>query len=72
MLIDKFFIQIKSSSEEKREDSDSGVAVATVEPKTKKPPLYRVIIFNDDLKLLSSDFFTPNLMHYHPLMLQHH
>ena len=48
MLIDKFFIQIKSSSEEKREDSDTGVAVATVDPKTKKPPLYRVIIFNDD------------------------
>ena len=48
MLIDKFFIQIKSSSEEKREDSDTGVAVATVAPKTKNPPLYRVIIFNDD------------------------
>ena len=32
------------------EDQDQGtsVAVATIEPKLKKPPLYRVVIFNDD------------------------
>tara|TARA_Y100000590_G_scaffold290332_1_gene326785 strand:- start:496 stop:858 length:363 start_codon:yes stop_codon:yes gene_type:complete len=32
------------------EDQDQGtsVAVATINPKLKKPPLYRVIIFNDD------------------------
>ena len=31
-----------------QEDQGTSVAVATIEPKLKKPPLYRVIIFNDD------------------------
>ena len=31
-----------------QEDQVTSVAVATIEPKLKKPPLYRVIIFNDD------------------------
>ena len=31
-----------------QEDHGTSVAVATIEPKLKKPPLYRVVIFNDD------------------------
>ena len=29
-------------------DRDTGVLVAPVEPKIKKPPLYRVVLLNDD------------------------
>ena len=34
--------------QEDQEDQGTSVVVATVKPKLKKPPLYRVIIFNDD------------------------
>ena len=34
--------------QEDQEDHGTSVAVATIKPKLKKPPLYRVIIFNDD------------------------
>ena len=34
--------------QEDQEDQGTAVAVATIKPKLKKPPLYRVIIFNDD------------------------
>ena len=34
--------------QEDQEDHGTSVAVATLKPKLKKPPLYRVIIFNDD------------------------
>ena len=34
--------------EDEDEDQGTSVAVATIEPKLKKPPLYRVVIFNDD------------------------
>ena len=34
--------------QEDQEDQGTSVAVATIEPKLKKPPLYRVVIFNDD------------------------
>ena len=34
--------------QEDQEDQGTSVAVATVKPKLKKPPLYRIIIFNDD------------------------
>ena len=34
--------------QEDQEDQGISVAVATIKPKLKKPPLYRVIIFNDD------------------------
>jgi ATP-dependent Clp protease adaptor protein ClpS len=34
--------------EDQDQDQGSSVAVATIEPKLKKPPLYRVVIFNDD------------------------
>ena len=34
--------------QEDQEHQGTSVAVATIEPKLKKPPLYRVVIFNDD------------------------
>ena len=34
--------------QEDQEDQGTSVAVATIKPKLKKPPLYRVVIFNDD------------------------
>ena len=34
--------------QEDQKDQGTSVAVATIEPKLKKPPLYRVVIFNDD------------------------
>ena len=48
MFIDKTRSKITVGSQEDQEDERTSVAVATVEPKLKKPPLYRVIIFNDD------------------------
>ena len=37
-----------NEDQEDQEDQGTSVAVATIEPKLKKPPLYRVVIFNDD------------------------
>ncbi len=34
--------------QEDQEDQGTSVAVATIKPKLKKPPLYRIVIFNDD------------------------
>jgi ATP-dependent Clp protease adaptor protein ClpS len=51
MFIDKTRAKITVGSQEDQEDQEdkgTSVAVATVKPKLKKPPLYRVIIFNDD------------------------
>jgi len=48
MFIRKIFSNKNSDPEDGLEDSDTDIAVATVKPKIKKPPLYRVIIFNDD------------------------
>ena len=48
MYINKILFKITVGSQEDQEDEVSSVAVATIEPKLKKPPLYRVIIFNDD------------------------
>ena len=51
MFIDKTRSKITVGSQEDQEDQEdkgTSVAVATVKPKLKKPPLYRVIIFNDD------------------------
>tara|TARA_B100001750_G_C14881897_1_gene290896 strand:+ start:133 stop:495 length:363 start_codon:yes stop_codon:yes gene_type:complete len=47
MFIDKTRSKITVGSQEDQDEGTS-VAVATVKPKLKKPPLYRVIIFNDD------------------------
>ena len=48
MFIDKTRSKTNVGSHEDQEDEGTSVAVATIEPKLKKPPLYRVIIFNDD------------------------
>ena len=48
MFIKKIFSEINSDPDEDLEDNGTTVVVATVQPKLKKPPLYRVIIFNDD------------------------
>ena len=40
--------QEDQENQEDQEDQGTSVAVATIEPKLKKPPLYRVVIFNDD------------------------
>ena len=48
MFIDKTRSKITLGPQEDQEDEGTSVAVATVKPKLKKPPLYRVIIFNDD------------------------
>ena len=48
MFIKKTFSKKCSGSEDDLEDSGTIAVVETVEPKLKKPSLYRVIIFNDD------------------------
>ena len=48
MFIDKTRSKITVRSQEDQEDEGTSVAVATIEPKLKKTPLFRVIIFNDD------------------------
>lgn len=37
-----------SNRPDKRFDDDSGLAVQTAKPKLKKPPLYKVLLLNDD------------------------
>ena len=51
MFIDKTKSKLilgPDEDQEDQEDQGTSVAVATVKPKLKKPPLYRIIIFNDD------------------------
>ena len=51
MFIDNTRSELKlgpDKDQEDQEDQGTSVAVATIEPKLKKPPLYRVVIFNDD------------------------
>ena len=51
MFIDKTKSKLilgPDEDQEDQEDQGTSVAVATIKPKLKKPPLYRVIIFNDD------------------------
>ena len=51
MFIDNTISELKLGPDEDQEDQEdqgTSVAVATIEPKLKKPPLYRVVIFNDD------------------------
>ena len=51
MFIDNTRSELKlgpDRDQEDQEDQGTSVAVATIEPKLKKPPLYRVVIFNDD------------------------
>ena len=51
MFIDNTRSELILGPDEDQDDQDdqgTSVAVATIEPKLKKPPLYRVVIFNDD------------------------
>ena len=48
MFIKKIINEIYSGTEESIEDNGTAVVVEEVKPELKKPPLYRVIIFNDD------------------------
>ena len=48
MFIDNTRSELILGPDEDQEDQGPSVAVATIEPKLKKPPLYRVVIFNDD------------------------
>ena len=53
MFIDNTRSKLILGPDEDQEDQEDqgtsvAVAVATIKPKLKKPPLYRVIIFNDD------------------------
>ena len=49
MLVDLEYKFINANKEDKQDNSDSTSTIAVLEkPKTKKPPLYRVIILNDD------------------------
>jgi ATP-dependent Clp protease adaptor protein ClpS len=46
---DREYKSIKANDEDKRDNSGSTSTIAVLEkPKTKKPPLYRVIVLNDD------------------------
>jgi ATP-dependent Clp protease adaptor protein ClpS len=46
---DQEYKNIKANDEDKRDNSGNTSTIAVLEkPKTKKPPLYRVIVLNDD------------------------
>jgi len=77
MFIDKTRSKITVGSQEDQDEGTS-VAVATVKPKLKKPPLYRVIIFNDDytpmefVVYILQTFFNINRDKATQIMLQVH
>ena len=49
MLDDQDYKSIKAGDEDKRDNSGNTSTIAVLDkPKTKKPPLYRVIVLNDD------------------------
>jgi ATP-dependent Clp protease adaptor protein ClpS len=49
MLIDQEYKFINANKEDKQDNSGNTSTIAVLEkPKTKKPPLYRVIVLNDD------------------------
>lgn len=41
-------LSLSKRGDEKDDDSDSGLATATAKPKVKRPPMYKVILINDD------------------------
>ncbi len=45
--MNRLFINVSSSSPD-RGDDEGDLAVAPAKPKTKRPPLYRVVLLNDD------------------------
>jgi ATP-dependent Clp protease adaptor protein ClpS len=44
----KFFVLISMSDTDPFQDNHNGLAIQEVKPKLKKPPLYKVILLNDD------------------------
>ena len=49
MSDDKIFKYIEANKEDKQSNSGNTATIAVLDkPKTKKPPLYRVIVLNDD------------------------
>ncbi|GIS75946.1 MAG: hypothetical protein CM1200mP12_16650 [Gammaproteobacteria bacterium] len=48
MFIENTRSELILGPDKDQEDQGTSVAFATIEPKLKKPPLYRVVIFNDD------------------------
>ena len=38
----------QQDGDDQERDSDSGLATATAKPKLKRPPMYKVILLNDD------------------------
>ncbi len=62
----------------KDDDSDGDVAVSNVKPQLKKPPLYKVILLNDDFTPMDfvveilTDFFNMNYERATQVMLQVH
>ncbi len=40
--------RLKMAEDDNQNDQDSGVALQEARPKTKKPPLYKVVMLNDD------------------------
>lgn len=45
--MNRLFINVSTSSPD-RGDDEGDLAVAPAKPKTKRPPLYRVVLLNDD------------------------
>ncbi len=43
-----FRLRLGKESDDKDQGSEGGLAVATQKPKLKRPPMYKVIILNDD------------------------
>jgi len=41
-------LDLKMAEDDNQNDQDSGVALQEARPKTKKPPLYKVVMLNDD------------------------
>ena len=60
------------------EDNDSGIAVQDAKPKLKRPPLYKVILLNDDYTPMDfvieilMDFFAMSEQKATQVMLQIH
>jgi len=66
------------SNFEPYEDNDSGIALQEAKPKLKKPPLYKVILLNDDFTPMDfvieilMDFFAMSEQKATQVMLQIH
>ena len=55
-------VMIKMSSEDEQFDDDEGIKVEEAKPKLKQPPLYQVVLINDDFTPM--EFVVGILEHY--------